>query len=528
MSVKPWHKFIPEGNPKEIQIPELSLGDLFLETVNKYPRHTAITFMGKTFDYQTVYAYAKQVAAYFQDVGIKKGDQIALMLPNCPQYVFSYFGAMFAGATVVQVNPMYKEQELMHVLKDSEAAAIIAYEPLMPIVNNVLPDTSVEHSYSVSFTNPSDYEQLIQHQLEYQPVHIQPKEDVAVLQYTGGTTGRSKGAMLTHYNIVANTLQSAATAESQINKGEERVLVISPLFHVYGMTSGMCLTFRMGGNLILLPRFEVEETVKTMQELQPTSFPGVPTMFIAILNYAREHNIDLGFLETVTSGSAPLSADVLTNFEETTGASIAEGYGLSEASPVTHRNPVEGVQKAGSIGIPIPNTDSKVVDLDTGTEELPIGEVGELVIKGPQIMKGYWNMPDETAQTVRDGWLYTGDLAKMDEDGFFYIVGRKKEMIIASGFNIYPIEIETVLYQNPKVLEAAVIGIPDPYRGETIKAVVSLKEGQSATEEEIINFCKERLSNFKVPTSVDFIEEFPKTAVGKILKRELKDQYISN
>lgn len=528
MSFRPWHKFIPEGNPKEIEIPSMTLGELLLQSVREFPNHTAVTFMGKTFDYQTVYGYARQIAAYFQSIGIKKGDRIALMLPNCPQYVFSYYGAMLAGATIVQVNPMYKEQELLHVLKDSGATTIIAYEPLIPIINNVLSDTSVEHSYSVSFTNPSDFEQLLQHQLEYNPVTIEPKEDVAVLQYTGGTTGRSKGAMLTHYNIVANTLQAAATAEKNIKFGEERVLTISPLFHVYGMTSGMILTFHMGGNLILLPRFEVEEAVETMQALKPTSFPGVPTMFIAILNYAREHNIDLSYLETVTSGSAPLSADVLSNFEQTTGAPIAEGYGLSEASPVTHRNPIEGVQKAGSIGIPIPNTDSKIVDLESGTKELPIGEVGELIIKGPQVMKGYWNMPEETEQTIRDGWLYTGDLAKMDEDGFFYIVGRKKEMIIASGFNIYPIEIETILYQNPKVLEAAVIGIPDPYRGETIKAVVSLKEGQSATEEEIVEFCKERLANFKVPTSVDFIDEFPKTAVGKILKRELKEQYISN
>ncbi|WP_277674129.1 long-chain-fatty-acid--CoA ligase [Piscibacillus halophilus] len=528
MTYRPWYDFVPEGNLKEIEIPNISLGDLFLKSVKTYPEHTAITFMGKTFNYQTVYGYAQKIAAYFQDIGIEKGDRIALMLPNCPHYVFTYFGAILAGATVVQVNPMYKGQELLHVLKDSRAKAIIAYEPLMPIVQNVLSDTSVTHSFSVSFTTPSDFEQLLQHQLELKPVNIDPKEDVAVLQYTGGTTGRSKGAMLTHYNLVANTLQSFATAEINIKLGEERVLVISPLFHVYGMTSGMNLTFYMGGNLILLPRFEVEEAVKTMQELKPTSFPGVPTMFIAILNYAREHNIDLSYLETCTSGSAPLSADVLSNFEETTGAPIAEGYGLSEASPVTHRNPIEGVQKAGSIGIPIPNTDSKVVDLDNGTDELPVGEVGELVVKGPQIMKGYWNMPEETEKTIRDGWLYTGDLAKMDEDGFFYIVGRKKEMIIASGFNIYPIEIETVLYQNPKVLEAAVIGIPNPYRGETIKAVVSLKEGQTATEEEIIHFCKERLANFKVPTSVDFIDEFPKTAVGKILKRELKEQYISN
>lgn len=331
--------------------------------------------------------------------------------------------------------------------------------------------------------------------------------------------------MLTHYNLVANTLQSAATAHIKTNTGEERVLTISPLFHVYGMTSAMNLTFYNGGNLILVPRFEVEEVVKMIEKTKPTSFPGVPTMYIALLNYYKTYKFDLSCLKTCTSGSAPLPVEVINRFNEVSGTNVAEGYGLSEASPVTHRNPISGLQKRGSIGIPIPNTDAKVVDIATGEEDLPIGEVGELIIKGPQIMKGYWNMPEETANTIRDGWLYTGDLAMMDADGFFYIVGRKKEMILASGFNVYPIEVEDVIYSHSKVLEAAVIGVPDEYRGETVKAIVVTKENECITEDELIQFCRERLAAYKVPKEIAFVEELPKTAVGKILKRTLKEMY---
>lgn len=524
---RPWEKHVVEGNPKEVMIPNVSLNELFMDSVENYENHTAITFFDKTYSYKEVNAYIQKVASAFKDMGIEKGDRIAIMLPNCPQYVFCYYAALQCGATIVQINPMYKEFELLHVLNDSKAKLMIALDKLLPLVNKIESDTALDHVLSVSLEGPSDFDRLVNHTLDSVSLaHIRPKEDVAVLQYTGGTTGRSKGAMLTHFNIVANTIQSAATGKVRTKLGAERVLVISPLFHVYGMTSGMNLTFHTGGNLILVPRFEIEETIKIIQKTKPTSFPGVPTMFIAILNYAREHNINLNFLEVCTSGSAPLSADVLKNFKETTGAPIAEGYGLSEASPTTHRNPISGLQKPGSIGIPIPNTDSKIVDIATGENDLAIGEVGELVIKGPQVMKGYLNMPEETAQTIKNGWLFTGDLAKMDEDGFFYIVGRKKEMILASGFNVYPIEVEDVIYQHPKILEAAVIGVPDAYRGETIKAIVSLKTGASLTEEELIEYCKERLANYKVPRSVDFLEELPKTAVGKILKRKLKEQFI--
>lgn len=522
---RPWLKHVVEGNPTEIDIPEISLPQLFDDSVLKYENHTAITFYGKTYSYKQLEGLIQNVAKSLNNIGIHKGDRVALMLPNCPQYVISYYAILTLGATVVQINPMYKSAELLYVLKDSEAKLIIGLEDFVPLINEVKAETSLQITIDVSLENDCKFNDLLKDKnLSIPTVDIDPKEDVAVLQYTGGTTGRSKGAMLTHYNLVANTLQSYGTSSVNVKLGKERILSISPLFHVYGMTSCMNLGFYIGSNLILVPKFDVENVVKVIEQTKPTIFPGVPTMFISLLKYSQEKQVDLSYLKTCTSGSAPLPLEVLQQFNQTSQTNVAEGYGLSEASPVTHRNPIKGLQKPGSIGIPIPNTDAKIVDLANGLDTMQIEEVGELVIKGPQIMKGYWNMPEETSNVLRDGWLYTGDLAKMDEDGFFYIVGRRKEMIIASGYNVYPIEVENVIYTHPKILEAAVIGIPDKYRGETVKAVVVLKENVQMTGEELIQYCRERLAAYKTPRSVEFVKELPKTAVGKILKRTLKEQ----
>ncbi|MEI3613170.1 long-chain-fatty-acid--CoA ligase [Pseudogracilibacillus sp. SO30301A] len=524
---RPWLKHVAKGNPAEIDIPEISLPELLRASVDKYADKTALTFFEKTYSYTQLAKVIEHVASSLENLGVNKGDRIAVMLPNCPQYVISYFAIMQCGATVVQVNPMYQAAELLHVLKDSQSKILIVLDSLLPIVKQIGKETSLTTVIPVSFESDCTFNDLfVATGLPVPTIDIDPKEDVAVLQYTGGTTGRSKGAMLTHYNIVANTLQSYATSVSETKLGEERLLAISPLFHVYGMTSCMNMSIYIGGNLILVPKFAVDQTVQIIERTKPTIFPGVPTMFIALLNYYREKKFDLSSLRTCTSGSAPLPVEVMHQFNQTSGTKVAEGYGLSEASPVTHRNPINGLQKSGSIGIPIPNTDALIVDIATGEELLPIGEVGELIVKGPQIMKGYWQMPEETEQVIRNGWLYTGDLAKMDEDGFFYIVGRKKELIIASGFNVYPIEIEDVIYQHPNVLEAAVVGIPDAYRGETIKAFVVLKEGAELTEEDLISFCRQRLATYKVPTTVAFVDTLPKTSVGKILKRLLKEQSV--
>ncbi|GAB3055460.1 long-chain-fatty-acid--CoA ligase [Virgibacillus ainsalahensis] len=523
---KPWLKHVAKGNPKEIEIPEISLMELFSESVQNFPNHTAITFNGRSYTYRQLEQLIKNVAASLMNLGVRKGDRVALMLPNCPQYPISYYAVLLCGATVVQVNPMYKSSELLHVLNDSGAGVLIALDKLLPAVEEVIDKTGVDALIPVSFESDCKFNEYMKDQGYPVPeVSIEPKEDIAVLQYTGGTTGRSKGAMLSHYNLVANTLQSYATSKVRTRIGEERILSISPLFHVYGMTSCMNLTFYIGGNMILVPKFDVEQTVEVIEKTKPTIFPGVPTMFIALLNYYKEKKFDLTSLRACTSGSAPLPVDILNKFNETSGTNVAEGFGLSEASPVTHRNPITGLQKPGSIGIPIPNSQSKIVDSVTGEDEMEIGEIGELVIQGPQIMTGYWNMPEETENVLRDGWLFTGDLAKMDADGFFYIVGRKKEMIIASGYNVFPVEVEDVIYTHPKVLEAAVIGVPDKYRGETIKAVVVPKDGEELDGNELIYYCRKRLAAYKVPQSVEIVGELPKTAVGKILKRSLVKTY---
>lgn len=522
---RPWKKHIPSGNPLEIEIPEMSVTDLFYQSVEKYADHTAITFNEDRYTYSQLGQLVKRFARLLAEAGIEKGDRVALMLPNCPQYPISFYGTLLNGAIVVQVNPMYKSNELIHVLKDSGARHIIVLDDLIPIVEAVLDETELEKIWPVS--KEKNECELMKGLLpiaetDYS-VSIDPGEDVAVLQYTGGTTGRSKGAMLTHRNIVANTLQSAATSKIKIQEGKERVLGVSPLFHVYGMTSGMNLTFYNGGELIIVSRFEVAEIVEMIKTVKPTIFPGVPTMYIALLQYYQSHPFDLRSLKSCVSGSSPLPLHVLSSFNEVSGSKIAEGYGLSEASPVTHRNPVSGLQKPGSIGIPIQNTDAAIIDSVTGEPALLFDTPGELVIKGPQVMKGYWGMPEETKKTIQNGWLYTGDIAKMDEDGFFYIVGRKKEMIIAGGFNIYPIEIEEVLYSHPKVLEAAVFGVPDQYRGETVHAAVVLKPTETITEKELQDYCRKHLAAFKIPEMITFQLEFPKTAVGKVLKRKLQE-----
>ncbi|QDI90532.1 long-chain fatty acid--CoA ligase [Salicibibacter halophilus] len=503
-----------------IEIPEISLGKMLEQSLVDNRHKTALTFGELTYTYEELNNNIQRVASGLSKRGVKKGDRVALMLPNCPQYPASYFAVLSLGATVVQVNPMYKPPELLHVLNDSNVSAIIMLDDLQPVFEAIQKETSVQTVIEVSLKGPSHFDALLNDEGEAPRAAIDPKEDVAVIQYTGGTTGRSKGAMLTHYNLVANTLQSSATQVSK-NEEQERVLSIAPLFHVYGMTSAMNLTLYRGGNMILVPRFDVEEVVQIIERLKPTGFPGVPTMYMALLQYYKEREFDLSSLNILTSGSAPLPVEVINTFNSITGANVAEGFGLSEASPVTHRNPVDGLQKTGSIGITLPNTEAKIVDIATGEEELSTGEVGEMIIRGPQIMKGYYGLPEETAQTLRNGWLYTGDLANVDEDGYYFIVGRKKELILASGFNVYPIEVEDVIYRHPAVQEAAVIGVPDPYRGETVKAVVVKHEGAELTEEELIDFCKESLSNYKVPKLVSYVDELPKTAVGKILKRQL-------
>jgi long-chain acyl-CoA synthetase len=347
-------------------------------------------------------------------------------------------------------------------------------------------------------------------------------DTLALLQYTGGTTGVAKGAMLTHRNILSNAVQVAAWA-SDMNWGEERILAVLPFFHVFGMTVALNLAVYTGCALIIVPRFDADEILKTIKKKKPTFFPAVPTIYIALMAHPKVDSFDLTSIRICNSGAAPMPVEVMRRFEEKTGSKILEGYGLSEASPATHSNPVEGVRKPGSVGIAFPDTDCRIVDAENGTEEMPAGQVGELIVRGPQVMKGYWKKEEETREALRDGWLHTGDLATMDSSGYVFIVDRKKDMVISGGYNIYPREVEEVLFEHPKVQDAAVIGVPHPQKGEVVKVFVVPKGGETLGRQEILDWCKEKLAAYKVPKEIELRDSLPKTTVGKVLRRELRD-----
>jgi long-chain acyl-CoA synthetase len=529
---KAWHSHYPVTISPDMEFPIKTMPEILMETVDKIPDHVAIKFYGKEISYKELWSLSTMFTSALQQAGIKKGDRTAIMLPNCPQYIISYFGILKAGSIVTQVNPMLLEKELLHILNDSGAKTIVVYEPLYPRIKAIAEKTSLKNIIVVSFepekltlTEGQTFESFIGNGLSApEPVQIDPLEDIAVLQYTGGTTGLSKGAMLTHRNIAVNAQQAYSFFEHELTFGEESCLTVIPLFHVFAMTSCMNLSILIGAKIILLPKFELEEVLNTIKTEQPTTFPGVPTMYIALVNHPEAEKYGIDSIRICNSGSAPMPVETMKEFERKTGAKILEGFGLSEASPVTHVNPAFADRKPGSVGIGLPSTDYKVVDLASGEEEVPVGEVGELIIRGPQVMKGYWNMPEETENTLRNGWLYTGDIAKMDEEGYVYIVDRKKDMIIASGYNVYPRDIEEVLYEHTSVQEAVVIGVPDEYRGETIKAIIVKKAGHSVTEQEVIDWTKERIATYKVPSIVEFRDELPKTQVGKILRRALREE----
>jgi len=480
---------------------------------------------------------------------------VAIMLPNSPQAVISYFGILMAGGIVVQTNPLYTERELEYQMKDSGSIAIITLDILYPRVTKVMPQTNLLHIIVTAikdylpfpknliypFIQKKQYGIVVKvkhegnaHLLteiiktnskELHHHEFNSEEDIALLQYTGGTTGFPKGVMLTHKNLIANTCMSEAWLY-KCKPGEESVLGILPFFHVYGMTTVMILSIKMAYKMILLPKFDALTTLKTIHKQRPTLFPGAPTIYIGLLNHPDLKKYDLSSIDSCISGSAPLPVEIQQKFEDITGGKLVEGYGLSEASPVTHSNFLWDVPRVkGSIGVPYPDTDAVILSVETG-EQMPVGEIGEIVIKGPQIMKGYWNRPKETEEVLKEGWLYTGDLGYMDEKGYFYVVDRKKDMIIAGGFNIYPREIEEVLYEHPDVVEAVVAGIPDPYRGETVKAYLVLKEGSTVTTEEMNQFARKYLAAYKAPRVYEFRKELPKTAIGKILRRSLVAEEI--
>lgn len=529
---KVWFKnYSPQVRP-HLHYPDLTMPQYLEKSADVLPQRDAVVFAGTRISYRTLTGLVNQCAGALAALGVNKGDRVGLMTPNCPHYIIGFLATLKLGAVVVQINPMYVERELEYILKDSGAHTIMAYDVLYPRIKKVRPRTALKNVIVFAIGKPAGgidgsalraEELLPKYPPRYQQAPLNLDEDIAVLQYTGGTTGVSKGAMLTNRNLTANTIQVTEWMET-MEYGKEKVLCALPFFHSYGMTSCLNFSIMNAATMLIMPQFNVRDCLELIKQEKPTIFPGVPTMYIAVNNYPQALQYGIKSIKSCISGSAPLPLEVAEKFESLTEGMLVEGYGLSEASPVTHCNPLLVQRKAGSIGLPLPDTDCKIMDLETGERELPPGDIGELCVKGPQVMKGYWQMPEETANTLKNGWLYTGDIAKMDNDGYCYIVDRKKDIIIAGGYNIYPREIEEVLFEHPKILEAVAVGVPDPYRGETVKAFIVLKEGRQATEREIIQYCRTNLARYKVPKYVEFRAALPQNVVGKVLRRILREE----
>jgi long-chain acyl-CoA synthetase len=466
------------------------------------------------------------------------------MLPNCPQYAIAIFAVLRLGAIVVNINPTYTAHEVGGMARDSGIRALLTLDAIAPALQPLRGSSALETiivtslaEYAPAAVAPTPppgtigFRDLMANVSEpdLPRLQIDPENDIAVLQYTGGTTGAPKAAMLTHYNIFANTIQTSVWMADAVRRGEHRFLLVIPYFHIYGLTVGLMMGTWMGALQILVPKYDVDVVLAAIRDFRPTYFPAVPTIYVSLLNHPRLKDFKPEGVKTYNSGSAPLPLEVIEKFERVTGVTLNEGYGLSEASPVTHSTASLARRKPGSIGLPLPDTDIRIVDLETGTRELPAGEAGELCVAGPQIMKGYWNQPDETANVLRTDeagrvWLYTGDVASIDEDGFTYVVQRKKDMIIVDGLKVYPSEVEGVLYQHPAVMEAAVVGVPHHYHGEVVKACVVLKPGQAATSDELREHCSRTLAKFKTPCQIDIRASLPKSTVGKVLYRSLREE----
>ncbi len=562
---KPWLQFYDEGVPASIDYPQVDLWTLLSDSIKNYPDQVAVRMilkylplgfkLGVKMTYKELADKVDRLATAMAGMGIKKGDRVAVQIPNSPGTVIAFLATVRLGAIVVNTNPIYTPREMEHQFNDSGAKAVVIWNNLYPKLQEIQSKTGIEKViiYHLNdFMNPV-YAYLLKKGMKDSWVDVPegdgvywmktliannkpnpPKvdidtNDVALFQYTGGTTGVPKAAMLMHSNLIANVMQIDAWVPDMAH-GKEVFMGAIPFFHVFGMTVGMLESLYVGGKLVLMPDpRDIELLMSIIQEEGVTLFPGVPTLYVAIINHKNVKNYNLHSVKVCISGGAPLPVEVQRRFEEITSSKLREGYGLTESSPVTHSNPIYGLYKVGSIGLPFPDVDARIVSLDPDEnghyQPLGVGEEGELAVRGPQVMKGYWNRPDETANVLdEEGWLYTGDIAKMDEDGYFYIVDRKKDLIIASGYNIVPREVEEALYENPKVQEAVVVGVPDPRRGETVKAFIVLKEGETATEQEIIAFCRERLAPYKVPKLVEFRTELPKSAVGKLLRRALVEE----
>ncbi len=553
---RPWLKHYVGNTPHDIEVPVGPLWSMLDRTVEEFPDNVAIYFEGAEITYRELGELVDRAANAFSKLGVKKGDAVALMLPNIPQFVIAYYGALKCGAIVTPINPLSMPKEVRVFLQDTKARVMVCMNFFYKVVEAVRDETDLETVVvTAAWDHLGKIKQVLASKLVYRKqmkelpplregdplwldfladavpepptVEVDPAEDVAVYQFTGGTTGIPKAAMLTHNNLKANCAQCGAWMEWMSERGKEVFVGALPLQHIFGQTVTMNMAISWGSSMILIvdPR-DIKKLLSVIDKLKPTFFPIVATLAIAIYSHPDVSKYDLTSLKMAIAGAMALPAEVTRRFEAATNSIIIEGYGLTEASPVTHANPLDKeLRKVGSIGLPMPSTYCKIVDLDNPSKELSVGEVGELAVKGPQVMKGYHNRPDETAAVLTDdGWLLTGDIARMDEDGWTYIVDRKKDLINASGYKVWPRDVEEILFEHPKVREAAVIGIPDPTRGETVKAFIVLEPGQTCTVEEIRKFCKERMAPYKVPTHVDFVETLPKSSVGKILRRALREK----
>lgn len=548
----PWLATYPDGVKWDADLTPKPVYKILEDTVEKFPDNNAVDFLDKKFTYAEIGTMVNKLAMGLQKLGVKKGTKVGVFLPNSPFFVVAYYAISRAGGTIVNFNPLYSERELAHQIEDSDTEIMITLDlkMLYDKMSNMLRDTTLNKLVVCPFTkilpfpknllfpvvkakerakvkfsqNVLAWSDVIQNPGTPDTVDINPEEDIALLQYTGGTTGVPKGAMLTHANLYINTMQ-ASMWFTGVEPGKDKMLGVLPFFHVFAMTVVMNLSIYNGMEIIALPRFELEQALKAINDKKPTNFPAVPAIYNAIINHKDVGNYDLSSIKFCLSGGAPLPADTKEQFEKLTGCSLVEGYGLTESSPVATCNPVVGENRTGSIGLPLPQTVIEIVSTEDGETVMPLGERGEICISGPQVMKGYYNKPEETEKTMRDGMLHTGDVAFIDKDGYVHIVDRIKDMILTNGYNVYPRNIEEVIYMHPAVEECIVAGIPDKQRGEKVKAWIKRKEGADLTEEEIKGFMKDKLSPIEMPREIEFrTEPLPKTMIGKLSRKDILEE----
>lgn len=549
-----WASSYPSTVKWDAELPAKPLYEIFDDSCRRYGERPCLDFLDRKYTYRAVGAMIERAAAGFQALGVKKGVKVGLFLPNCPQHVVSYYGILKAGGTVVNFSPLYSEPELLHQIEDSQTdimvtlnltvlypkmLAMLEQSRLKKLVVGTMPEVlpfpknllfplarAKDVAKTIDDSRHISFKELLNNDGAFDPPAIDPATDIAVLQYTGGTTGVAKGAMLTHANLYANGVQ-AALWFTMVDPGQERMLSVLPFFHVFAMTVCMNMSFHIGAEVIMLPRFELVPVLKVITKKKPTMLPGVPTMYTAINNYPQLSKYNLTSIKGCISGAAPMPLEVRQRFEALTGCKLVEGYGLTEASPVVCCNPLDGENKENSVGLPVPGTTVTITDRDDPHKVLPQGEIGEICIEGPQVMAGYWNRPDATAETIIDGRLHTGDVGYMDEEGYTFIIDRMKDLILVGGFNVYPRNVEEGIYKHPAVEEVTVIGVPDEYQGQSVKAFVKLKADQALNADELTAFLREQLGKHEIPRHIEFRKELPKTMVGKLSKKELVQEEMA-